>query len=65
MYTPKFCYIDKDHGITVRELKIVLTHVYNKILIYWQRSWNNSSRTKNRNNTCIRQIFAILTKIME
>ena len=53
MYTPKFCYIDKDHGITVRELKMVLTHVYNKILIYWQRSWNNSSRTKNRNNTCI------------
>ena len=34
MYTPKFCYIDKDHGITVRELKMVLTHVYNKILIY-------------------------------
>ena len=33
MYTPKFCYIDKDHGITVRELKMVLTHVYNKILI--------------------------------
>ena len=24
MYTPKFCYIDKDHGITVRELKMVL-----------------------------------------
>ena len=32
MYTIKFWYIDKDHEITVRELKIVITHVYTKIL---------------------------------
>ena len=47
MYTPKFYYIGKDHEITVRdkgpeitvrELKIVRTHVYTKILLYWQRS---------------------------
>ena len=38
MYTPKFCYIEKEPEITVRELKIVRTHVYTKILLYWQRS---------------------------
>ena len=38
MYTPKFYYIDKEAEITVRELKIVRTHVYTKILLYWQRS---------------------------
>ena len=46
MYTIKFWYIDKDHEITVRELKIVITHVYAKILLYWQRAWNNNSRAK-------------------
>ena len=34
MYTPKFCYIEKEPEITVLELKIVLTHVYTKILLY-------------------------------
>ena len=38
MYTSKFYYIDKGPEITVRELKIVRTHVYTKILLYWQRS---------------------------
>ena len=34
MYTPKFYYTDKGPEITVRELKIVRTHVYTKILLY-------------------------------
>ena len=41
MYTLKFWYIDIDHKITVRELKMVLTHVYTNILLYRQRAWIN------------------------
>ena len=53
MYSLNFWYINEDHKITLLELKIVLTHVYTKILLYRERAWNNSSRTKNRTNTCI------------